>query len=1060
MFAELHVKSHYSFLCGASSPEELVYQAAGLGYAAVAITDECSFAGVVKAYKASEECSLKLIIGSEFLVSADKSKPDEKLKLILLAPNRTAYSEISALITKGRRRSAKGEYALSIKDLQFGLQHCLAIWLPNALKENSPELKNSPEPENSNANEQHGRILKKYFKDRLWLGVELFWHSDDHHQYSYKEQLSLKLSINMVACNDVHMHCKSRKPLQDTLTAIRLNTTVQKLGLRRQVNAERYLKPLKVLQHQYPPALLEEACKIAELCDFSMSELRYEYPQEVVPSGLSPLEYLRKITEEGAALRWPNGVPNKVSKLIEYELAVIAEMQYEYYFLTVYDIVAFARSRNILCQGRGSAANSCVCYCLYITEVDPNSNELLFERFISKERNEPPDIDVDFESQRREEVIQYIYGKYSRKRAALIATVITYRRKSAVRDVGKALGLPLNFIEDLNKSLAWWDKIDALTEQMHARNMHINSTLSLRFLTLVKEILGTPRHLSQHVGGFLITNSPTSTLVPIENAAMAERTIVQWDKYDIEILAMLKVDILGLGMLSAIQRSLTMINQYQTKPLTVQDIPREDPAVYDMLCAGDSIGVFQVESRAQISMLPRLKPRSYYDLVIQVAIVRPGPIQGNMVHPFLKRRSGEEPVTYANPEIKQVLERTLGVPIFQEQVIKLTMVAAGFSGGEADQLRRAMASWGKHGNLDQFKEKLITGMMTRGHSNEFANRLFSQIQGFGSYGFPESHSASFALLVYLSSWLKKHHAAAFYAGLLNSQPMGFYSPAQLIQDAKRHNITVLPICINNSDWEHSLEAVNGLKAVSTLKAVNKPELALRLGLGLVKGVSEKSALKVMAARRKTPFRSVDDIKNRKLLNAQELSKLVHANALHVFESNRRRAYWHTLQYDDGLNTQITRPAAFISPLSAQENMLADYQSTRRVSLNHHPMQLLRNSQPFTRCTLAKQLLKQRHNSLIEIAGLVTGRQRPGSASGVIFMTLEDETGNINVVLWKNIQERFRREILTSKILYIKGTLEISDVSDNGYGVANVIAGYVEDQGHALPRLENKSRDFY
>jgi len=1029
MFAELHCKSHYSFLTGASSPKELVYQAAALGYEAVAITDECSFAGVVKAYKASEECNVKLIIGSEFLINAS----EEGLRLILLAPNRIAYSEISAFITKGRRRSDKGKYSLSLSDLRFGLQQCLAIWLPR----------------NTDTDEQHGRALKQYFKDRLWLGVELFWQGDDCQQYRYREQLSLSLAINMVACNDVHMHHKNRKPLQDTLTAIRLNTSVQKLGLQRQINAERYLKPIKVLQHQYPPGLLQEACNIAALCHFSMRELRYEYPREVVPNGLNPQAYLRQLTEQGALVRWPKRVPDKIRKLIEYELKVIEEMQYEYYFLTVYDIVAFARSQDILCQGRGSAANSCVCYCLFITEVDPNTNELLFERFISKERNEPPDIDVDFENQRREEVIQYIYRKYSRKRTALTATVITYRRKSAVRDVGKALGLPLNFLEELNKSLAWWDKIDSLTEQMQARNMPFDSTLSLQFLKLVKEIIGTPRHLSQHVGGFVITNSPISTIVPVENAAMPERTIIQWDKYDIETLAMLKVDILGLGMLSAIRRSLTMISQYQTKPLTVQDIPREDPAVYDLLCAGDSIGVFQVESRAQMSMLPRLKPRNYYDLVIEVAIVRPGPIQGNMVHPFLKRRNGEEPVTYVNQEIKAVLERTLGVPIFQEQVIKLTMVAAGFSGGEADQLRRAMASWGKHGNLDQFKDKLINGMLARGHSRNFAEQLFRQIQGFGSYGFPESHSASFALLVYLSSWLKKYHPAAFYAGLLNSQPMGFYSPSQLIQDARRHNITVLSVCINNSNWEHSLEPSNK----------GSPEPALRLGFCLVKGVSEESALALMAARSKTAFRNIDDVKNRNLLRAQEFAKLVYANAFHTFEDNRRRAYWQALQYNDGFNTQVSCPAPFIRPLSKQESMLADYHSTRRVSLKHHPMQLLRNSQPFVRCTLAKQLLKQRNNSLIEIAGVVTGRQRPGSASGVIFMTIEDETGNINVVLWKGVQERFRREILTSQILYIKGTLEISDLSENGHGVANVVAGYIEDQGHALPRLKTKSRDF-
>jgi len=1009
-----------------------VFQAAKLGYEAIAITDECSYAGVVKAYQASLDCGIKLIIGSEFLLDDDNGN---FVKLVLLAPSRVAYSEISALITKGRRRSSKGEYFLSINDFQFGLRHCLGIWLPCSA---APDL-------------SHGKKLARFFKDRLWLGVELFWRSSDQSHYLYCENLSQQLTLNMVACNDVHMHHKSRKPLQDTLTAIRLKTTIQDLGLSRQANAERYLKPLKVLRHQYPTALLAESRRIAELCHFSMTELRYEYPRELVPDDLSPYQHLKQLSEDGAKNRWPDGVPNKVVKLLAYELAIIRELEYEYYFLTVYDIVAFARSQDILCQGRGSAANSCVCYCLFITEVDPDANELLFERFISKERNEPPDIDVDFENQRREEVIQYIYNKYSRRRTALAATVITYRRKSAVRDVGKALGLPLNFIEELNQSLAWWDKIDALVERMHDRKLSFSSTLSLHFFKLVKEILGTPRHLSQHVGGFLITHSPTSTLVPIENAAMPDRTVIQWDKYDIEILGLLKVDVLGLGMLSAIRRSLAMINTYATTPITVQSIPREDPHVYDMLCKGDSIGVFQVESRAQMSMLPRLKPRCFYDLVIEVAIVRPGPIQGDMVHPYLKRRHGEEPVTYPNDEIKAVLKRTLGIPIFQEQVIKLTMVAAGFSGGEADHLRRAMASWGKNGDLEQFRDKLIAGMLRRGHSPDFAERLFNQIKGFGSYGFPESHSASFALLVYISSWIKLYHPAAFYAGLLNSQPMGFYSPSQLVQDARRHNVPVLPVCINASDWEHTIN-------------LKKSPIALRLGLRLVKGVSEQSALNIINARTQNSFIDIDDVKSRKLLTPKELMKLISANAFRDFDNNRRSAYWRALQIDNGLNvtnlpsSQTTNihstEFSFIKPAKPVENMLADYQNAHGVSLDHHPMQLLRNTAPFKQCVTANQLLTRRNNSLIEISGVVTGRQRPGTASGVIFMTLEDETGNINVVLWKGIQERFRQEILSSQILYIKGKLE------HQHGVANVIAGYIQDQSRALPKLKAKSRDFH
>lgn len=1044
MFAELHTKSHYSFLTGASSPEELVLQAAARGYSAVAITDECSFAGVVKAYQASKQCGIKLIIGSEFFIDVGL----EQLQLVLLAPSRVAYTEISALITKGRRRSPKGEYSLALDDLRFGLRHCLAIWLPRDIGKDV-EL-------------EHGRALKKFFRDRLWLGVELFWQSNDQQRYLYRERLCSELSLNMVACNDVHMHSKQRKPLQDTLTAIRLNTTIQELGLVRQSNAERYMKPLHLLQHLYPAALLHESICIAELCHFTMDELRYQYPRELVPNGLTPPEYLRRIAYEGAALRYPQGVPEKITRLLEYELNIIRELQYEYYFLTVYDIVKFARDVNILCQGRGSAANSVVCYCLFITEVNPALNDLLFERFISKERDEPPDIDVDFESGRREEVIQYIYKKYSRKRTALTATVITYRRKSAVRDVGKALGLPLNFIDELNRSMAWWDKLDALNEQMRKRKLSFDSTLSRQFFKLVKEILGTPRHLSQHVGGFLITESPTSTLVPIENAAMPDRTIIQWDKYDIEILKLLKVDVLGLGMLSAIQRSLGMINQYQQPALTMQSIPREDPKVYDMLCAGDSVGVFQVESRAQMSMLPRLRPRSFYDLVIEVAIVRPGPIQGDMVHPYLKRRDGTEPVTYPNAEIKAVLERTLGIPIFQEQVIKLTMVAAGFSGGQADELRRAMASWGKNGDLEQFRDKLIRGMLNRGHSSAFAERLFKQIKGFGSYGFPESHSASFAILVYISSWLKYYHPAAFYAGILNSQPMGFYSPSQLVQDARRHNVTVLPVCINQSEWEHTLETSNGPPA-------------LRLGLLLVKGVSEASASALIQSRTSKAFTGIADVKARKLLSRDELAKLVNANAFHQFDDNRRRAYWQALAMDDvKVSSEQTQPndsgncsnskAGYIRPTTPIEEMLADYRSARGVSLNHHPMQLLRNhplyADKYKRCTSADQLLQRRHNSLIEIAGVVTGRQRPGTASGVIFMTLEDETGNINVVLWRSIQDRFRREILTSQLLYIKGTLEISSNADGEYGVANVVAGYIEDQDHVLPKLKARSRDFH
>ncbi|MFT6408187.1 MAG: error-prone DNA polymerase [Arenicella sp.] len=1023
MYAELHVKSHYTFLTGASSPDELVYKAAELGYSAIAITDECSYSGIVKAYQASRECNIKLIIGSEFNIDTQHGK----LKLLLLAPSRTAYAEISALISKSRRRTAKGSYATGIEDLQFGLQHCLAIWLPSFNQYDT----------------HHGLALTRLFKHRLWIGVELFRQSNDQQGYLHCEQLSRTLNLNMVACNDVHMHCKSRKPLQDTVTAIRHGCTVEQLQNQRQLNAERYLKPIDVLQQQYPRSLLEETLQISDLCDFSMNQLRYQYPREVVPSGQTATSYLRQLSIAGARRRFPEGVPKKVIRAIRYELKIIRQLHYEYYFLTIYDIVKFARTLGILCQGRGSAANSSVCYCLYVTEVNPDENELLFERFISKERDEPPDIDVDFESDRREEVIQYIYTKYTRKRTALLATVITYRRKSAIRDVGKALGLPLNLIEDLNRSMAWWDKLDVLEQHMQQRQFNINSHLGRYFFSLVKQILGTPRHLSQHVGGFLITEAPTSTLVPIENASMANRTVIQWDKFDIQILGLIKVDILGLGMLSAIKRALDMINGAvpTSKPMTIHDIPHDDPKVYELLCKADTIGVFQVESRAQMTMLPRLKPRCFYDLVIEVAIVRPGPIQGDMVHPYLRRRNGEDPVEYANPQIKAVLQRTLGIPIFQEQVIKLTMVAAGFSGGEADQLRRAMASWGKRGDIEQFRDKLVRGMLQRGYTQQFAEQIFNQINGFGSYGFPESHSASFAILVYLSSWLKLYHPIAFYAGILNSQPMGFYTPSQLIQDAKRHNIVVLPICINSSDWQHKLEYLNAMPA-------------LRLGICLIKGIRQSSAIAAVNARQKKRFKSISDVKQRQLFNSNEILKMVDADAFHRFEENRRRVYWHSIQNDDGLNTQKPGQADFIPELTSLDTLLLDYQHARGVSLKYHPMQLLRNTHPFQRCTTAENIFAQTNNSMIEVSGVVTCRQRPGTASGVIFMTLEDETGNLNIVLWNSIQARFREAILSGHILYIKGKLE------HQQGVANIIAGYIEKHDHALSNLKTHSRNFH
>ncbi|MGQ9425530.1 error-prone DNA polymerase [Gilvimarinus sp. F26214L] len=1043
-FAELHAISNFSFLRGASHPEELVLRAAELGYEAIAITDECSFAGIVRAHVAARDLrqtgtSIKLIIGSEFHIHSQQTitgdaGPD--LHLVLLCPNRKAYAEVSGLISRARRRSEKGSYRLHLSDLQFGTQHCLAIWLPQAGQSEQPD---------------YAPILASYFRDRLWLGLEMLQDDDDQQHYLNCQQMADALNLPMVACNNVHMHDPLRKPLQDVLTGIRLGKPVQELGREKRSNGENYLRLLDTLDCIYPQALMEEACRIADYCHFSLDELRYEYPEEIVPKGTSPSAYLRQLVMEGARKRWPRGHAPHLQAQIDKELQLIAELEYEHYFLTVYDLVQFARTQKILCQGRGSAANSVVCYCLFITEVDPVQSELLFERFISKERDEPPDIDVDFEHERREEVIQYIYNKYTRKRAALAATVITYRRRSAVRDVGKALGLDDILVDKLSKSLARWDKSRQLQNEFKASGLTHSSQLARQFLYLVNEILGFPRHLSQHVGGFLIARSPISTLVPVENAAMPDRTIIQWDKTDIESLGLLKVDVLALGMLTAIRKSVDLLNSYLQKPITVADIPNEDPKTYDMLCRGDSMGVFQVESRAQMSMLPRLKPRTYYDLVIQIAIIRPGPIQGDMVHPFLRRRDGEEEADYFSEELKPVLERTLGIPIFQEQVIRIAMVAAGFSGGEADALRRAMASWGRNGHLAPFKEKLIDGMLAKGYDRSFAERIFRQIQGFGEYGFPESHSASFALLAYQSAWLKCHYPAAFYCGLLNSLPMGFYSASQLIQDARRHNIEVLPVDVMHSTWDHQLVHENNNPVLESWPSI-------RLGFRIVKGFSESGAERVQVARSEQAFTNGHDLANRAGLNQKELSSLVAADALQSISGHRHQAHWNTQAVAGptpllGLSDRSDTSSVELAEPSPQATTAMDYDSMG-LTLNKHPLALLRRHSPFDRCRRAIDLYTLNTGRFVRVAGVVTGRQRPGTASGVIFMTLEDETGNMNVIVWREQQRRFRQAVLTGQLLMIKGVVEREG------SVVHVVAGEIIDMGEELPALKTQSRDFH
>ena len=1028
MFAELQVTSSFTFLTGASQPEELVASAAGLGYRAIAITDECSLAGVVRAHRAAREQDLQLIIGSRFRL-AREGLP--MLDLTLLAPDKAAYSELCALITRARRRAGKGQYQLHWQDIQAGCQHGLCLWTP------------SFEPQDH----QDARMLRQHFDGRLWLACGLLQEDDDRLRYQWFYQLACDQQIPMVASNDVHMHHPGRQPLQDVLTALRLNCRVDTLGKRRFSNAERHLRPISRLRDIYPPALLAESLHIAERCHFSLSELRYQYPLEVVPENRQPAEYLRELVTNGARQRWPDGIPGQIRRQLDRELTLIAELEYEYYFLTVYDIVAFARGRDILCQGRGSAANSAVCYCLFITEVDPARSNLLFERFISRERDEPPDIDVDFEHQRREEVIQYIYAKYGRERAALAATVISYRMRSAVRDVGRALGIEPARLDLISRNLAWWDKPDSLVERLAEAGIH-NPDFARLYFRLVTQLLGFPRHLSQHVGGFVISRDPLHTLVPVENAAMAERTIIQWDKDDLEALGLMKVDVLALGMLSAIRRMLAMIGGYQRRALSMQMIPPEDPATYEMLSRGDSVGVFQVESRAQMNMLPRLKPKTFYDLVIEVAIVRPGPIQGDMVHPYLRRRDGLEPVEYPDQRIKDVLSRTLGIPIFQEQVIQLTMVAAGFSGGEADRLRRAMASWGKDGQLMQFQDKVIDGLLANGYHRDYAERIFEQIKGFGGYGFPESHAASFALLVYVSAWLKRHHGAAFYAGLLNSLPMGFYSASQLLQDARRHGIELRGPDVAHSHWDYQLED----QGRYTLGV----QPAIRVGLRQIAGFNEQAAARIVTARQRAGFAGVEDLCQRAALNSRERQALAAANALGSLTGHRHQAHWEVLAVEESrplFASGNLRDGVALDAPAELDTLLADYQHLG-LTLGRHPLALLRPLAPFKHCQSARDLKRLQQGRFARVAGLVTNRQRPGSAAGVMFMTLEDETGNSNIVLWKTVQERFRQAMLTGQLLMIKGTVERSPE-----GIVHLIAGQIEDVTASLAKLKARSRDF-
>lgn len=1038
-YAELFCQSNFSFLEGASHPEELVTQAARLGYRALAITDECSVAGVVRAYAEirREQLPIKLIVGSLFRL-------ENQLEVVLLCPHRRAYAELCRVISNARRRSEKGHYQLNEWDLKT-LKHCLLLWLPSG---------------DAEQDRLWAQRLRRYHRQRLWLGCRRWLLSSEQQQLGYCETLGREYGIPIAACGGVLMHCAERLPLQHTLTAIRLGTRVHKAGRQLLSNGERSLRSLTKLHKLFRPEWLKETLTIADACQFELSELRYEYPAELVPSGETPFSYLRKLVQEGKAKRFPEGISPTIQATIDKELTLIKELGYAHFFLTIHDIVQFAQSRNILYQGRGSAANSVVCYCLDITAVDPRHINVLFERFLSKERDEPPDIDVDFEHQRREEVIQYIYQKYGRERAALAATVICYRFKSALRDVGKALGINESQLDYFIRNINRRDHDTSWETQVVDLGFDPESGTGRQLIDLVNEIRGFPRHLSQHVGGFVISSGPLYELVPVENASMAERTVIQWDKDDIETLGLLKVDVLALGMLSAIRKAFDLVRQHYRRDLSLAEITRamDDVEVYRMIQRADTVGVFQVESRAQMSMLPRLKPACYYDLVIQIAIVRPGPIQGGMVHPYLKRRNGEEAVDYPSEEVKGVLGRTLGVPIFQEQVIQLAMVAAGFTGGEADQLRRAMAAWKKTGELSKFRHKLVSGMEERDYTTDYAERIFQQICGFGEYGFPESHSASFALLAYASAWLKQHYPAVFYTALLNSLPMGFYSPSQLIQDARRHQIKILPVCINHSDWDHKLEPKDR-------------QWALRLGLRLVKGFSRTGSellLQARAALGKSGFRQASEFKQLGL-KKNDLEALASADALHSLGEDRYQTRWSLMDSESELplfaqppeeamteasyQRVAEAPASYIKAPGEMDNLVEDYASLG-LTLNRHPIELLDQASLLGHYQPAEELKNLRHKSMVTVVGVVTGRQSPGTAAGVTFITLEDHTGNSNVVVWLATARAQQHAYLTARILKVQGILEREGE------VVHVIAGRLTDLSHQLEKLSADSRDFH
>jgi error-prone DNA polymerase len=1037
-YAELHCLSDFSFLRGASSAEDLFVRAKHCGYEALAITDECSLAGIVRGLEASRATGLKLIVGSEFTLKCG-------LKCVLLVENLVGYTRLCELITTARRAAPKGTYALTRQDMEQVLGEgdpeaggLFALWAPARVPD-----------------EAQGRWLKQLFGERTHLAVELHREQDDAERLQQLLDLSARLSMPAVAAGDVHMDVRRQRVLQDTMTAIRHTSPLAECGKHLFRNGERHLRTRRALGNIYPAALLESAVALARRCTFSMEDVKYKYPAELVPDGHTPTTWLRELTERGMRERWPEGASASVVERINGELALIEELKYEAFFLTVEDIVRFAKSRDILCQGRGSSANSAVCFALGITVVNPAESRLLMARFLSRDRGEPPDIDVDFEHARREEVLQYVYGKYGRRRAALAATVIRYRGKSAVRDVAKAFGLPPDQIALLAECYGWGNGETPMEQRLREAGFDPENPLIRRVLAVTTQLRGHPRHLSQHVGGFVINDGPLSEVVPVENAAMDDRTIIQWDKDDLETMKLLKVDCLALGMLTCIKKAVDLVAKHRGYTIDLAKIPGGDTPTYAMIQAADTVGVFQIESRAQMSMLPRLKPKTFYDLVIEVAIVRPGPIQGGMVHPYLRRRQGKEPVTYPSEGIEAILGNTLGIPLFQEQVMEL-VIHAGYTPSEADGLRRSMAAWGRGGDMQPHREKIRRLMEGKDYSSEFIDQIFEQIKGFGSYGFPQSHAASFAKLVYISCWLKRHEPAAFVCALLNAQPMGFYSPSQIVQDARRGQggrvgIEIRPVDVACSDWDNTLEGGHARRGVD-----DDGQAALRLGFRQIGGLSEAVGQAIMVARAQRPFSNVRDLCLRANLDEKARGALAEAGALQSLAGHRHAARWAVA----GIERQ--RPLLPGSPdeedivLPAPnpiEDVLSDYRVTG-LTLGVHPLALLRDRLRRERVVDSRQLQDLPHGRGVHVAGIVTQRQRPGTASGVIFVTLEDEHGVVNVVVWARIAERRRKALLGARLLGVRGRWEHVD------GVQHLIAHDLHDFSHLLGELQTSSRDFH